>query len=237
MSLFAIGGGMMISQQPFLFEYENQIPARNREWFLSVSYDQDEILRAISILHNGGKPFELDPTYSKGVFYRNFPEPRLKFDLAPQSEDVRQADCRALPVEDESVHSIMFDPPFVMSGDAHKEDATGKIALRFMAFSSYTELAELYVPAIQEFHRVLKPNGLLVFKCQDSVGRQLQHLTHVDVVRWAQEIGFYAKDMFVLVRTNLLMDSRWLNQQHARKAHSYFLVFVKQQRAGLTEEA
>lgn len=219
-----------------LFDSSNHIPARNREWFLSISYDQDEILRSISILHNDGRPFECDPTYSRGVFYRNFPEPRLKFDLAPQSPEVQQADCRALPLASGSVESIMFDPPFVMSGDAHKVEATGKIALRFTAFSTFAELTDLYVPAIQEFYRILKPSGLLVFKCQDSVGRQRQHLTHVDVVGWAQDVGFYAKDMFVLVNTNVLMDPRWENQQHARKAHSYFLVFVKQAKNALRVE-
>lgn len=214
--------------QPQLFEYENTIPTRNREWFLSVSYDQNEILRAISILHNGGKPFELDPTYSKGVFYRNFPEPRLKFDLMPQSPDVQQADCRALPVADSSVSSVMFDPPFLMSGEAHRINPVGKMAARFTGFTDYQELSGLYEPAIKEFYRVLRPGGLLVFKCQDAVSRCNQYLLHVDITSWAQKVGFYAKDLFILLSTNLMYDPRWRNQQHARKAHSYFLVFVKQ---------
>lgn len=212
-------------QQAALFETSDTIPNRNREWFLSISYDQNEILRAISILHNGGKPFECDPTYSKGVFYRNFPPPRLRFDLYPQSPDVQQADCRALPLPDDAVNSIMFDPPFVI-GDPNQ---TGIVPQRFRNFKNYNELELLYRPALQEFYRVLKPNGLLVFKCQDTIACAKQNLTHVDITCWAQELGFYAKDLFILLNTNLLMDNRWKNQQHARKAHSYFLVFVKQE--------
>lgn len=220
---------MIGMQQATLLESENHITKRDRDWFLSVSYDQDEILRAISILHNGGKPFECDPTYSKGVFYRNFPEPSLKFDLMPQSPDVQQADCRALPLVDSSVSSIMFDPPFVMSGDAHKANPTGKITSRFSCFQNYKELMALYRPALVELYRILKPKGILVFKCQDSVSSGKQYLTHADVIQWAQQTGFYSKDVFVLISSGVIIDqTKWLNQQHARKAHSYFLVFVKQ---------
>jgi len=218
---------MTMIQQAQLFETSNHIPNRNREWFLSVGYDQDEILRSISILHNAGNPFECDPTYSKGVFYRNFPEPRLKFDLVPQLPEVRQADCRALPLAGASVQSIMFDPPFVMSGDTHKEIKTGKIMDRFSCFQNYKELTALYYPAIFEMYRILKPGGLLVFKCQDSVSSGQQYMTHIDTTTWAQEAGFYAKDLFILINSNLLMGPFWKNQQHARKAHSYFLVFRK----------
>ena len=82
------------------------------EFVKSISYSQDEILKWIIQLYcpNG---FDLDPTYSKGVFYKNIPEPRLKFDLNPQIEGVQQANCTDLPVESGSLQSIVFDPPFV----------------------------------------------------------------------------------------------------------------------------
>jgi hypothetical protein len=40
-------------------------------------------------------------------------------------------------------------------------------------------------------------------------------------------MGFYAKDLFVVVRQNRPGVSRILRQEHARKNHSYFIVFVK----------
>lgn len=213
--------------QPLLFELDYTIPPTGAEWFTSVSYDQNELLRAIAVLHNDCKPFELDPTYSEGVFYRKFPQPRYKFDKFPQGEGVQQADCRAIPMPDQSITSIMFDPPFVISGDAYRENPTGLICKRFTGFRNYGELEDLYRGALAEFMRLLTPGGLLVFKCQDVVSTSTQHLTHVDVVRWAEEIGFYSKDLFVLLSTSAMHDPRWKNQHHARKNHSYFLVFTK----------
>lgn len=212
------------SQTSFL----EDVPTHVRKRMISsVSRDQIEILRNISALHNGGEPFECDPTYSEGVFYRTFPEPKFKFDLVPQREGVRQSDCRNLPLGDNSIQSILFDPPFVMSGDAHRENPSGKIAQRFSGFRDYEELTNLYRPALKEFYRVLQMGGLLVFKCQDSVCKRKQYLSHVDVVKWAEEVGFYSKDLFILITNNVMTDPRWKNQQHARKLHSYFLVFVK----------
>jgi len=58
----------------------------------STSYDQQEIIRNIVKLHCTDG-IEVDPTYSKGVFYTNAPdiEPMLKFDLFPQTEDTKQS--------------------------------------------------------------------------------------------------------------------------------------------------
>lgn len=56
--------------------------------FTSLSYDEVRILRGIMDLYNGGQPFDLDPTYSKGNFWKKLPAPRLKFDLDPQVDGV-----------------------------------------------------------------------------------------------------------------------------------------------------
>ncbi len=40
-------------------------------------------------------------------------------------------------------------------------------------------------------------------------------------------LGFIAEDLFVVVRTNNPGVSRMVKQVHARKNHSYFLVFWK----------
>jgi hypothetical protein len=40
----------------------------------------------------------------------------------------------------------------------------------------------------------------------------------------------HCKDLFVVVRTNRPVVSRLLRQVHARKNHSYFLVFERQKR-------
>ena len=88
-------------------------------------------------------------------------------------------------------------------------------------------MLHFYVQAGKEAHRVLKDNGVLIVKCQDAVSANRQHLTHVQIIAEYQSMVFYTKDLFVVVRKNRPAVSRIKNQVHARKNHSYFLVFVK----------
>lgn len=77
---------------------------------------------------------------------------------------------------------------------------------------------------------MLRPGGKLIVKCQDEVSANKQHLTHVEIINGYADMGFSCKDLFVLVRTNRPGVSRIKTQVHARKNHSYFLVFVKSKR-------
>jgi hypothetical protein len=52
-------------------------------------------------------------------------------------------------------------------------------------------------------------------------------MVHVDIMNAYEELGFYAKDLFVMVRPNKPVSVNTQSQVHARKRHSYFLVFVK----------
>jgi hypothetical protein len=62
-------------------------------------------------------------------------------------------------------------------------------------------------------------------KCQDEVSANKQRLTHIEIVTAFESMGFYTRDFFVLVRENAPGVSRLLKQVHARKNHSYFIVF------------
>ena len=85
----------------------------------------------------------------------------------------------------------------------------------------------MYVKAGREALRVLKKEGVLIVKCQDEVSANKQRLTHVEIITAYEAMGFYTKDLFVLVRVNRAGVSRLKKQEHARKNHSYFLVFQK----------
>ena len=74
---------------------------------------------------------------------------------------------------------------------------------------------------------MLRDNGVMIVKCQDEVSANRQWLTHVEIISHYEQLGFYTKDLFVVVRQNKAGVSRLLKQVHARKNHSYFLVFVK----------
>ena len=75
---------------------------------------------------------------------------------------------------------------------------------------------------------MLKPPGILIFKCQDKVSSGTQYLSHVFIINEATKIGFYATDLFVLLaKSRLIADWQAKNQKSARKFHCYFLVFEK----------
>lgn len=179
------------------------------------------------MLHNMGQPFDLDPTYSTGRIWEGLPQPRLKFDLAPQIPGVIAADARDLPLDSGLLDSVFFDPPFLIKGLEGRE-STGVIEMRFSAYPTPGALWGFYRASLQEFYRVLSVGGRLVFKCQDTVSGSKQYLSHCEIIRQAEEIGFYADDLFILARRNAIWSPNMQNQQHARKLHSYFLVFVKQ---------
>jgi hypothetical protein len=198
----------------------------------SISYDEQEIIRDILYLHADNGNIEADPTYSIGNFYKDgLVKPIYKFDKFPQIEGVTQADSNSLPLGPGTIKTLMFDPPFVMGGNGTIEneeltEATGIIPGRFVSFKDFDELKQMYSSSLKEFYRVLIMGGLLVFKCQDCIVSAKNHFTHVWVMNEALKIGFYPKDLFILLARNRLNDGR--KQQHARKYHSYFLVFKKE---------
>lgn len=198
----------------------------------SISYDQGEIIRNILKLHVPNQKIDCDPTYSKGNFYvgTGIEEPTYKFDINPQIEGVRQADCRALPFPDGSLDCIMFDPPFLAT-KGPSLDTTSKnniINRRFGVYSNEKDLHQFYVDSMKEFYRALRDKGILIFKCQDKVSSGKQYMSHVFVMNEAVKIGFYPKDLFILLAQNrIIADWQVQNQKNARKFHSYFWVFEK----------
>jgi hypothetical protein len=190
----------------------------------SVSDNQHQIIKDILALYCPDG-IDLDPTYSKGNFYKQIEKPRLKSDLYPQSDDVVKSDAASLWLDNESIQTIMFDPPFVAGHT--KENPTGIIGERFHGFRYVSDLWEWYDKCLLEFHRILKKNGVLIFKCQDTVSSGKQHLSHVHIINKAEELGFYSKDLFILTAKNRIIGHNHQVQKHARKFHSYFLVFIK----------
>lgn len=197
----------------------------NKSLIKTISYSQTEILSWIIRLHcpNG---FDLDPTYSKGNFYKGgIPQPKYKFDITPSMPEVIKADVRNLPLNSFSIKSIIFDPPFIVSMHTDK-GKTGIIRDRFGSYKTITELWLMYWQAMEEFKRILKDQGVLIFKCQDTVDSGQQYFTHNIIFNYAKKLDFYPKDLFVLLAENRIIGKFHHKQQHARKFHSYFWVFI-----------
>jgi hypothetical protein len=96
---------------------------------------------------------------------------------------------------------MMFDPPFLATKGKSltSADDNNKINKRFSVFPTEKELHQFYINSLNEFYRILKTGGILIFKCQDKVSSSIQYLSHVFIINNAENIGFYSKDIFILL--------------------------------------
>ena len=204
-----------------LFQGELHIPQKQGGVVKSFDFDQNIILTNIITLHTG--PIELDPTYGSGVFYKKIPKPKLCFDINPRKPEVIQADVFALPLPNECVSCVNFDPPFMArtGPGASMKHRFGEL------IGKIEDLWDFYEKAMYEIYRVLKPGGWLIFKCQDGVLAGVNNNTYGEICNRAKTIGFVWKDLFILLATHRMMHPKHRTQQHARKYHSYFVVFKK----------
>lgn len=178
-----------------------------------------------------------DVTYGTGIFWKHVPKGRYR--LLPT--DIKTGmDCRKLPYEDATIDCVVLDPPY-MEGLYRRATSNLAGAGTYAAFRTtysngerttdgpkyHDAVLDIYFKAGKEAYRVLRKYGVLIVKCQDEVSANTQRLTHVEIINEYRGIGFYIKDLFVLVRSNRPAVSRLIRQEHARKNHSYFLVFIK----------
>ena len=192
--------------------------------YLSVFKDDGEVLKAISDIHLRGKWFDLDCTYSKGVFYNKIPQPKIKSDIFPLFDDVLMVDSTKMDAfTNNSLDSIVFDPPFLFR--KRKSNNNDKMSARFSYFNSYEDLTDMYSNSLSQFWRVLNKGGYLCFKCQDMTDGKF-YCTHNFIINKAQEIGFELKDI-IIKATNLKLQRDAKQQNCVAKVHSYWLVFKK----------
>jgi DNA modification methylase len=171
-----------------------------------------------------------DITYGKGVFWKRVP--KGLYEILP-TDISNGVDCRHLPYEDNSIDCVVFDPPYMHSpgGTAHANHQNFEAYYRnnqAVSNEKYHEaVLALYFQTAREAFRVLKGPGVFIVKCQDEVCANRQRLTHVEIINELVSMGFVPEDLFIVVRRNTPGVSRAYSQAHARKNHSYFLVFYK----------
>lgn len=173
-----------------------------------------------------------DVTYGKGVFWRSIEKKKYHLFKSDISEGI---DCRKLPYKSDSFDGIVLDPPYMHTpgGTAHVNHQNFESYYRNNGAGNGTEkkyheaVLDLYFSAGKEAKRVLRHGGIFIVKCQDEVCANKQRLTHVELINEFEKYGFITEDLFVLLRNGKPGVSRMLKQLHARKNHSYFLVFRK----------
>ena len=181
-----------------------------------------------------------DVTYGKGVFWKkvNPSDYNLHF------TDIKTGvDCRNLPYENCSMDCVVIDPPYMEGFYRRNSDhlaGNGTFSSFREAYSDgsiyeqkkdtpkyHDAVLDMYYSAGCEAVRVLKSKGIMIVKCQDEVSANKQHLTHVEIINEYTKHGLTIEDLFVKIRNNRPSISTLNKQVHARKNHSYFLVFRK----------
>jgi len=172
-----------------------------------------------------------DVTYGKGVFWKNVAADAYELlgtDMA------KKIDCRDLPYKDGAIDCVVFDPPYMHTAKtAHvghqrfEENYRNNASTNGSSKKYHDAVLDLYFRAADEAKRVLRDEGIYIVKCADEVCSNEQRLTHVEIVNEFEKKGFVIEDLFVLMRKNKPGVSRAVKQVHARKNHSYFLVFRK----------
>ncbi len=206
------------------FSLVDEIEKLKTKHHKSVFQSETELLACVLDIHNEGKMVDCDPMFFKGNFYKDgLDMPNLCFDKNPQEPWIVQADAQNLPLESNTLKSIILDPPFMIGNRNSQQEYYSSKTHTIM--KDFAEMESLYRGILKEAHRVLKKDGLLVFKCQDYTDSKTV-FTHTFVQRWAEEQGFYAKDLAILVKPNKITNPN-TKQRHLRKIHTYFWVFIK----------
>jgi len=179
-----------------------------------------------------------DVTYGKGVFWRNVDTDNYELLATDLQTGV---DATSLPYADDSLDAFVLDPPYMeglfrrntaqmAGGGSHAafrdRYSDSKAQANGTSPKWHDAVLDLYFRAGAEARRCLRTGGIFIVKCQDEVSANRQRLTHVELINAFEAKDFYCKDLFVVVRQNRPGVSRVKSQVHARKNHSYFLVFV-----------
>ena len=174
-----------------------------------------------------------DVTWGKGAFWRKYDLSRISMNASDIDQaldpdmigvDFVAADFTALPYDDESFHVVVLDPPYIHSPGQHMTDKRYNNAATTKGMY-HDDIMDLYRRGMAEAKRVLKPDGTIWVKCKDQVMSGKQQWSHIDLYRIGEGLNLYMRDLFVLIPTSRTSMGRWKVQHHARKVHSYLLVF------------
>ncbi len=160
----------------------------------------------------------VDVTYGKGVFWKNIDVSKYQFTGTDLQTGI---DFRKLPYPDSSIDCLVLDPPYMHGGETIKESIN---QCYHNKNTSHESVIRLYLGGVLEASRVLKKGAKLFIKCQDEIESGKQMLSHIELINIITLIGFKVIDFFVLLQKTLPA-MRLKYQKHARKNHSYLVVF------------
>jgi hypothetical protein len=174
-----------------------------------------------------------DVTYGRGSFWTVRRPPNLVTnDLFTPGVDMR-ADFRQLPLPHGSVRVLVFDPPYISTGNRETssvDDFYDRFGLG--EAKGWKAIRRDIDFGLAECARVLAPGGFLLVKCMDYVesGRKVWNTFHV--YNEAGRLGLRLVDRFHHhsgggPQPGDNLDGSPREQKHAREVTSMLLVFTK----------
>jgi hypothetical protein len=137
-----------------------------------------------------------------------------------------------MPFNAASFDVVVYDPPHVPNqGRDRTKDFNSRFGLvvKSGAENGYN-FSHTYPPFCAEAYRVLRPEGILLCKIVDYIHNHRYQWAHIEFIAAAKAVGFCPCDCIVKTRRGPIVSPRWKKAHHARRCHSYWLVFRKSDR-------
>lgn len=185
-----------------------------------------EPINAILSLHFPTARTIIDPTWGKGVFWRD-KEEHIQVtggDIEAGRTTHWVGDCRFLPFRNDTFDVGVLDPPFMHDVKPHNGT---RLHDDYRGIGSYEVFIDLVSDSVLALRSVCRQG--FIIKCKDSVERAKYRAIHAHIIAAVGE----PSDLLVFVPvTTLQSDPKWKTVQHFRRQESYFLIYKLDGRGG-----
>lgn len=207
--------------------------------------DNDVVVAEAARLYLRPTDLVLDATWGAGVFWKSvLPLPHLvRADLDPKRCPDVVADYRRPPWPGETFDAYVLDPPYKFGTSRNMTEGHDRYSNNLRTERGWKAVKAMYGLAMSWAWLSLKPKGILMVKGIDQVegGRTHPFLHYPALLPGAPVLDplsllpipgarWELHDIFVLVQEDdptMRHDPREVDQQHARKNHSYLVVLGK----------
>lgn len=174
----------------------------------------------------------LDTTYNSGKMWKEFNFNKSRVQLTTM--DINQKyktdfvddfmEMRSVPSNNFDV--LVFDPPHLPGASKNSskvyEECYGIVGPT--KGREKENIVGMFRPFLIQAKRVLTKKGIILVKLCDLVQGRKYQWQHVDLINIARELEITPCDLAVKSRSGSMISSKWKNQYHLRKSHSYWIV-------------
>ena len=183
--------------------------------------NSSDVVKSVFEVHFSEASSVADLTYGKGAFWKNVPENLtvVSLDQNPRYGCLVKSDCRSVPLGDQSVDVVVFDPP-------HQHGVSLSTTLRqqedFGRLSSQTEIHALVRDTAPEIRRISRVGAIIKITDMVEGGRFMP--SHILIASSLSPVLGWPADMAIL-DSGVVRPTNHERVLHLRHAHSYFMVY------------